>query len=112
MPDWLYGASSIWAFVIVTLILGGAAAFVSGRAIADTWRPVWQLAPYMLLLACAVRFVQFAVFGSALLSARSFRVDLAVLGVVSVTGYILTRRAQMARQYPWLEKSSGVKLQA
>ncbi len=102
MPDWLYGASSVWAFVIVTLLLGGAAAFVSGRAIADTWRSVWQLAPYMLLLACAVRFVQFAVFGSTLLSLRSFIVDLVVLGGVGAAGYVLTRRAQMARQYPWM----------
>ena len=104
MPEWLYGASSIWAFVVVTLVLGGAAAFVSGRAIADTWRPVWQLGPYMLLLGLAVRFVQFAVFGGQLLAMRSFLVDLAVLAVFAAAGYVFTRRAQMARQYPWLGK--------
>ena len=102
MPDWLYGATSIWAFVVVTLILGGAAAFVSGRTIADTWRPVWQLGPYMLLLGCAVRFIQFAVFGSQLLSVRSLLVDLVVLLALGLAGYMLTRRGQMARQYPWL----------
>lgn len=102
MPDWLYGASSLWAFVVVTLVLGGAAAFISGRAIADTWRPFWQLGPYMLLLALAVRFVQFAVFGAELVSLRSCLVDITVLGGFAAAGYMLTRRAQMARQYPWL----------
>ena len=70
MPAWLYqaGPSAGWAFVIVTVLLGGAAAFASGRAIAETWRPAWQVPLYMLLLGLGVRFVQFAVLGATLLS--------------------------------------------
>ena len=92
-----------WDFVIVTLLLGGAAAFASGRAIADTWRPVWQLPLYMLPLAAGVRFVQFAVFKSPLLSGGRYLIDLAVLGILAAAGYLLTRRKQMARQYGWLQ---------
>ena len=70
MPIWLYptGANAGWAFLIVTVLLGGGAAFASGRAIADTWRPAWQVPLYMLLLGLGVRFVQFAVLGATLLS--------------------------------------------
>ena len=57
MPEWLYpaGPNSGLAFLFGTLILGGLAALASGRALADTWRPVWQLPMYMLALAAAVR---------------------------------------------------------
>ena len=104
MPIWLYptGANAGWAFLIVTVLLGGGAAFASGRAIADTWRPAWQVPLYMLLLGLGVRFVQFAVLGATLLSWSAYLVDLAVLAAFSCAGYVLTRRGQMARQYPWL----------
>lgn len=95
------GPNGLFAFVIVTLILGGLAAFVSGRAIAETWRPRWQAALYMLPLAAGVRFVHFAVFGEPLLSARSYLVDLAILLVASMAGYLSMRRYQMERQYGW-----------
>ena len=104
MPAWLYqaGPSAGWAFSIVTVLLGGAAAFASGRAIAETWRPAWQVPLYMGLLGLAVRFVQYAVFGSVLVSLRTYLVDFAVLSLASTAGYVLTRRGQMRRQYPWL----------
>lgn len=104
MPAWLYqaDANAGAAFAIVTLLLGGCAAFASGRAIAETWRPAWQVPLYMTLLGLAVRFVQYAVFGSVLVSLRNYLVDLAVLLVFATAGYVVTRRGQLARQYPWL----------
>ena len=109
MPAWLYqaGPNAGLAFMIVTLLLGGATAFASGRAIAETWRPAWQVPLYVGLLGLAVRFVQFAVFGSVLVSWRSYLADLAVLMAFAAGGYIVTRRGQLARQYPWLTKSEG-----
>ena len=38
-------------FIGVTLVLGGLAAFASGRAVARAWRPLWLLPLYGLLLA-------------------------------------------------------------
>lgn len=106
MPDWLYeaGPAGPWSFVVVTLLLGGAAAFVSGRAIALTWRSPLNVPAYMLLLAAAVRFVQYAVFATPLLSARSYLIDLAILLAVAAAGYRVTRRGQMATQYGWLPR--------
>jgi hypothetical protein len=43
-------------FLLVTVILGGGAAWLSGRAIAQTWRPWWQGMLYMFILGGAVRF--------------------------------------------------------
>ena len=50
------GANGLWVFVALTVLLGGAAAFTTGQAIAQSWKPYWQLVWYMVLLAAAVRF--------------------------------------------------------
>lgn len=103
MPGWLYdaGPNGHWVFLLVTVILGGGTAFVSGKAIAETWRPFWQIAAYSLLLACAVRFVHFALFEEPFLSLRNLIVDLFVLGPIMFLGYRLTRSQQMLQQYGW-----------
>jgi hypothetical protein len=101
LMNWIYDAGPYGSvlFVIVTMGLGGAAAFVSGRAMAQTWRPRWHLIPYMIMLAGGVRFIQFAVFAAPLLKPTIYLIDLAALLAMSATGYRVTRRAQMARQY-------------
>ena len=40
---------AIW--LALTLILGGAGAMATGRALARTWQPILRLIPYALLLA-------------------------------------------------------------
>jgi len=103
MPGWLYeaGPYGLLIFVLVTLLLGGAAAFVSGRALAQTWRPLSQSVVYMLLLAAGVRFVHFSIFGEPLLSLRSYLLDLIILFLSCAAGYTFTRSAQMQAQYGW-----------
>ena len=105
MPSWLYeaGPNGHWVFLLVTIILGGTTAFVSGRAIADTWRPIWQIAGYSLLLGMAVRFIHFALFEEVFLSVRNFVVDVLVLAPLMALGYRLTRARQMAQQYGWMD---------
>ena len=88
-------------------MLGGAAAWKSGAAIAQTWRPIWLLPVYMLLLAAGVRFFHYALFGEKLLSLKSFLVDLLVLLVLAMAGYFTMRAGQMARQYAWLRQESA-----
>ena len=63
---------------LLTFAMGGAAAFASGKAIAQTWRPFWQVPLYMLALAAAVRFCHFALFEEPLLSLPSYLVDFAI----------------------------------
>ena len=101
MPSWLYdaGPNGLWVFLLLTVMLGGGAAFVSGKSIAETWRPSWQIPVYMLLLGCAVRFLHFALFEEPFLSLRSFLVDFAVLLGIAVLGYRLARTKQMETQY-------------
>ena len=68
MQGFLHEEGSFGVFLLVTVILGGGAAMLAGRAIAQTWRPWWQIVAYMLILGAAVRFIHFALFGGTLLS--------------------------------------------
>lgn len=111
MPEWLYdaGPNGHWYFLLVTIVMGGLAAYATGSAIASTWRPAWQLVVYGVLLAIAVRFIHFALFEEPFLAPRSFLLDLVFLLIVASSGFQMTRRRQMQRQYDWLSvgRSSG-----
>jgi hypothetical protein len=98
----LYEGESILQVVVITGILGGGAAWLSGRAIAQTWRPVWHIFGYMMLLGAAVRFVHFALFSGTLLSPASYVVDTLYLIIVAGIGWRVTRTNQMVTQYKWL----------
>ena len=98
---------SFGVFLLITLVLGGGAAWLSGRAIAGTWRPWWQLPAYMLILGGAVRFIHFALFGGTFLSPYFYAVDAAVCLVFSALGFRLTRARQMTEQYPWIYIRNG-----
>ena len=80
--------------MLVTVILGGGAAALAGRAIAATWRPWWQVVVYMLILGGAVRFIHFALFGGTLLSVHYYLVDSAVCMAFGI--YRFPRRAGRA----------------
>lgn len=95
------GPNGIWVFLLCTVILGGGAAYVMGKAIAETWRPLWQVVTYAVLLGLVVRFMHFALFEEVMLSALNFGVDLAVLLISGIAGYGNARRRQMATQYGW-----------
>jgi hypothetical protein len=101
-----YGGGSVWVFLLVTIAIGGAAAFVSGRAIAQTWRPFWQVPLYMLGIAAGVRFLHYALF-EEVLSAANLATAFAVALIAASAGYRLVRAGQMARQYGWLFRRAG-----
>jgi hypothetical protein len=94
-------------FLIVTIILGGGAAFMTGRAVAIGWEPLWRAIVWMLPLAAAVRFVHFALFEGTLLSLQFYVIDLVVLTAVAVLGHRLTRVRQMTRRYAWAIAPEG-----
>lgn len=95
-----------WSFVLITL-LGSAAAYASGKAIAQTWRPYWHLPVYMLGMAAVTRFCHFALFEEPLLQLQGYVIDLAVLTLAASFGFRRLRVAQMLTQYGWLYESSG-----
>ena len=73
--DELYAPRTPLQVALVTGVLGGGAAFLAGRAIAQTWRPFWNVLLYMAMLGAAVRFVHFALFEGTLLSPASYLAD-------------------------------------
>ena len=58
----LYATETWLQIVMVTGVLGGGAAWLTGRAIAETWRPYWHVIIYVALSGAAVRFIHFALF--------------------------------------------------
>lgn len=102
------GDKSFWVYMLVTVTLGGAAARVTGSAIAATWRPPWQILGAVFLLACAVRFFHYALFAEPFLSLRLFLLDYGVLLLFAAAGYQLKRARQMVEQYPWAYEPSGL----
>lgn len=107
MQGILYEESSFLFFAIITFGLGGATAWMTGRACAVTWRPTYVLFFYLVLLGGAVRFVHFAVFEGTLVSPLYFIVDTIVVLAIGFLAFRHTRRNQMVTQYYWLYEPSG-----
>lgn len=99
---------SIWEFLVVTVLLGGGAAFMTGRAIALSWLENWRLFLYIAILNLAVRFIHFSLFEGTLLSLHYYIVDLAVLLIIAFVGKRSTRAYQMATQYSFEFKRTGL----
>jgi hypothetical protein len=107
IPELLYEEGSFGVFVLVTIILGGGASWLAGRAIAGTWRPIWQVIIYALILGLAVRFIHFSLFSGTLLSPYYYLVDSLVCLAFGLLGFRAARTAQMVRQYRWINDAHG-----
>lgn len=94
-------------FLLVTIVLGGGAGWLTGRAAAQTWRPVRQVVFYSLLLGAAVRFIHYSLFDGTLLSAHFYLIDTAVCLFFGLLGFRTMRAAQMTRQYRWINETAG-----
>jgi len=103
----LYVEESLLQIILVTGALGGGAAVLAGRAIAQTWRPFWNVLVYMAMLGAGVRFVHFALFEAVLLSPASYVADTLYLILAGSLAWRTTRAAQMATQYYWLYERTG-----
>jgi branched-chain amino acid transport system ATP-binding protein len=95
------------AFFGLTVILFGLAAAATGRALAQGWRPAWQIVPATLLLAAANRFLQYALFEAPLRSLSGLLIAAAVLGLIVAAAYCHVRARKMVQQYPWLYERNG-----
>jgi Domain of unknown function (DUF6867) len=108
MQGILYDDFSVWIFVLVTLIMGGAAGFSTGRAIAQTWRPGWHLVVSALALGIAVRFIHFALFDASFLTFQYYVIDTLLVLLASFVGFRLTRVKQMTGRYRWLYEATSI----
>ena len=100
--------TSLLAFLIVNGLLAGGAAWITGKALADGWKPLWHALAYSLLLALGTRFVLFALFKSALLSLPGLLITLAILAGLSALSFRISRARKMVAQYPWLYERAGL----
>jgi hypothetical protein len=107
MENSLLWEVSIAEFIFVTMILGGGTAWMTGRAVASTWRTPLQLAGYMVILSLAVRFIHFALFEGTLLSGYYFMIDFIVILIFAFLGMRFTRAGQIVRQYGFEYTRSG-----
>ena len=94
-------------FLVLTVIIGGGAAFLAGRGLARAWKPHWRVFFYLALLAGAVRFFHYALFDGRLLSLYYYLVTYAVLVAAASLGYRMMRTTQMVTQYPWLYRRTS-----
>jgi hypothetical protein len=93
-------------FLGMTMLLG-LAALLTGRAMAETWRPAWQVVPAALALAAADRFLLFALFEAKFWSLGGFVAASVLLLAVIATSYYGALARKMVRQYPWLYEPNG-----
>jgi len=105
----LYATETFLQVLFVTGLIGGSAAWATGKAIAETWRPYPQVILYMTLLGAAVRFAHFALFQGELLSLVSYLADTLYLLAVGSLAWRMTQVSRMVTQYRWLyERSSPI----
>lgn len=94
-------------FILLTLLIGGGAAWRTGQAVAQGWGAMWPVAAYTALLAAGIRFLHFALFGGPLLSLPSYLIDFAILAVIALVGHRARRARHMTEQYGWMFERSG-----
>ena len=98
----------IHIMVLMMISILGFAAYMSGQALASTWRALWQVYFYAVLLGLTDRFLIFALFERELLSVSGFVIDTAVLTIISLLAYRLTKVHRMVTQYPWRYERAGL----
>jgi hypothetical protein len=96
-----------FVFVLLTIVLGGGAAWRAGQAVAESWGELWPVIAYTALIAAAVRFLDYALFAGPLVSPASFATDFLILCVFALLGHRVRRTRHMSEQYPWLFERLG-----
>ena len=92
----------------ITVVIMGFAAFMTGHALANTWRPLWQVVIYGLLLGLLDRFLIWALFRGEPWLVTGYAIDAAFLVGLGVLSYRLTAARKMVMQYPWLYERAGL----
>lgn len=107
MQGVIYEEQSFLVFFFVSIVLGGGAAWVSGRSTAQLWRPWVVLFFSCIGLGVAVRFIHYALFGGTFFTAYYYVIDTAILLLIGTIAYRYTLANQMVAQYGWLYEKTG-----
>ncbi len=100
--------TSLGVFLGVTVALMGFAAYMTGQALANTWKPMWHTIVYGALLGASARFLIFALFEGKLLSLSGYVIDTIALVLIALFAYRVTQAHKMVTQYPWLYERTGL----
>jgi uncharacterized membrane protein SirB2 len=104
----LHEEPSFWAFVMISVLIGGWTAWRTGKSVADGWGEIVpHLVIYILLLGIGIRFVHHALFNGTMFSLQYYVVDTVILLVIAVLGFRHTRAKQMSEKYYWLYDKVG-----
>lgn len=98
----------VGVFIGLTVVLAGGAALLTGRAIAQNWKPAWQVVLACIGLALADRFLVFALFDGELLSLYGFLVHYIVILILGLVAWQTARVAKLVNQYPWRYQRSSL----
>lgn len=93
--------TSLAVFIGFTLIFTGGAAILTGKAIADGWRPAAQVVFACFGLGLADRFLVYALFEGELLHLPGFLIHFVVITALALFAWRVTRAHKMVAQYPW-----------
>lgn len=115
----LFEQPSFVYFLILTVLIGGGAAWMTGRACALTWKSFGVALIYMFLLAIAVRFLHYVIpyynddgdnmaYHGQFLSLHYYIMNFIVLCIFCGLGYRYTRVQQMVHQYKWLYRKTSI----
>jgi branched-chain amino acid transport system ATP-binding protein len=99
---------SLIGFLLLTVVMFGFGALMMGRALAETWRPIWQNVVYGLLLGVANRLFHNFFLADDVLNLPSYVVQTAVLIGIALIAYRITQAQKMVAQYPWLYQRTGL----
>lgn len=93
--------TSLGVFVALTVGIAGGAAIMTGRALADGWKPVWQVVFACFGLALADRFLIYALFQGEILNLTGFLIGFLAITVLGLLAWRVTLVRKLVNQYPW-----------
>jgi Domain of unknown function (DUF6867) len=93
--------TSLGVFVALTVVIAGGAAIMTGRALADGWKPVWQVVFACFGLALADRFLIYALFEGEILNLTGFLIGFVVIVILGLLAWRVTLVRKFVNQYPW-----------
>ncbi|HHZ66771.1 MAG TPA: hypothetical protein EYM99_07230 [Alphaproteobacteria bacterium] len=99
---------SLLVFLVLTVVLIGGAALLTGRALARAWRPIWQVVLSCLGLGLVDRFFVYALFEGSLVSVSGYMFDTLVVMGIGIFSYRIVHVSVVVRQYPWLFDRSSL----
>lgn len=88
-------------FIGLTVILVGGAAILTGRAVANNWKPAWQVVAACVGLALVDRFLTYALFQGELVNLWGIFIHFVVLAAMGLASWQFAKVGKLVNQYPW-----------